>query len=233
MKKILDILFIVIPALIIILGVTRVFLKKTRGINGLTMVLAIILLFAGLVRYYIFPDRSSSGSNDPKPLPITVSKHSEAFNASLENVLAAYSKLTNDLASGDTASIGNSGRAMQSALDSFRVEELMVDTIIYQTSLQPLENARSEMKAILMDPSLEEKRASMNVFSNELFSLLSIVHYDISKIYWLECPTAFGEDKPGNWLSKTEQSMNPYGKHDCNEIKTTLNFVPVDSTKKE
>ena len=230
MKKIIDILGIVLPALIILLGVIRIFVKRTKGVNGLIMFFAILLLIAGLIRYYAFPDRTVSNS-DSKATPLAVSKHSEEFNKSLESILTEYSTLISAFARSDSSQINNEATELKGALDSFRIQELMIDTLIYQTALQPYENAKVELTSIIADPSMVEKRASLNIFSNELFTLVSTVRYDLSKLYWHECGTAFGEGRPGNWISKTEQSENPYGQKDCAEIRTTINFVPVDSTK--
>ncbi|MBN8673588.1 MAG: DUF3347 domain-containing protein [Chitinophagales bacterium] len=232
-KKIIDLLAILLPALIILLGIIRVFVQKTKGINGLTMLFAILLLLVGLIRYYVFPDKDSTGGDHTKAIPLTVSKHSEAFNLSLEKVLTAYYQLTGDFVSADTNRIAQSAAVLKTALDSLKIDELKVDTLIWQTALQPYENTKAELAAIIADPSLAEKKASLNILSNELFTLLSTVRYDLAKLYWQECNAAFGEEKPGNWISKTEQSVNPYGQKDCAEIKTTLNFVPADTTKKQ
>jgi Protein of unknown function (DUF3347) len=233
MKKVIDILGIVLPVLIIILGIIRIFVQKTRGVNGLTMFFAILLLVIGFVRYFIYPGGGGSATNDPKPLPLTVSKHSEAFNQSIEKVLNAYYIMADVFVKDDTSAINQSGNNLKIALDSFKVEELKQDSLIYETALQPLQNIKSEIASIIEDPSIKEKRGSLNILSNELFTLLSTVRYDRAKLYWQECTSAFGEDKPGNWLSKTEQSANPYGQRDCAEIKTNINFVPADTTKKQ
>ena len=231
MKKIIDILSIVLPALIIILGIIRVFVNKTRGINGLTMFFAISLLLAGLIRFYLIPGGGSSGDNGPKPPPLSVSKHSEAFNLSLDNVLKAYYNMTIGFADNSITAINEHGASLKTALDSLKLDELKVDSLIYQTAMQPYENAKAEIGSILADPSMDEKKGSLNIFSNELFALLSTIHYDRAVLYWLECDKAFGEDKPGNWLSNAEESLNPYGQKDCRDVKTRINFVPVDSTK--
>ena len=233
MKKVIDILGIVLPALIIILGIIRIFVQKTRGVNGLTMFFAILLLMIGLVRYFVYPGGGGSHNNEPKPLPLAVSKHSEVFNQSLENVLKAYYVMADGFVKSDTGVINQSGNNLKIALDSFKVEDLKQDSLIYETALQPLQNLKSEIASIIADPSINEKRGSLNIFSNELFTLLSTVRYDLAKLYWQECTAAFGEDKPGNWLSKTEQSANPYGQKDCAEIKTNINFVPADTTKNQ
>jgi Protein of unknown function (DUF3347) len=232
MKKILDLLGIILPALIIILGIIRVFVQKTRGVNGLTMIFALLLLLGGLVRYFVYPGGGGSHSNEPKPPPLSVSKHSDAFNQSVENVLNNYYGLTVGFVNSDTAIISQSGSSLKAAIDSFKADELKQDSLIYETALQPLQNIKSEIASIIADPSVAEKRGSFNILSNELFTLLSTVRYDRAKLFWQECSAAFGEDKPGNWLSRTEQSANPYGQKDCAEVKTNINFVPADTTKK-
>lgn len=228
MKKVLDIVGIVLPALIIILGITRIFVKKTKGVNGLIMLFAILLLIAGLVRYFAFPDKDSRGE-DNKAIPLTVSKHSEAFNESLEKTLSAYYSLTSAFTREDTIKINSAASNLSIALDSFRLEELKTDSLIYETALQPYQNAKAELNSIISDPSLEEKRLSLNILSNELFALFSTVRYDRAKLFWQECNNAFGEGRPGNWISKGEKENNPYGKEDCSELRTTINFVPEDS----
>lgn len=232
MKNIIEILGIVLPALIIILGIVRVFVSKTKGVNGLTMLFAVLLLIIGFIQYFIFVD-SSSNDDGPKPPPLAVSKHSAAFNQSVENILNAYFRLTDGFVNNDLSAINQSGNELKTALDSFKIEELRIDTLIYETALQPYGNTKAEISSIVADPSVEEKKGSLNIFSNELYSLLRTVRYDQAKLYWKECPVAFGEGKPGNWLSKTEEVLNPYGIEKCAEIRSTINFVPGDTTGKK
>ena len=234
LKKIIDILGIALPLLIIILGIIRLFVKKTKGVNGLTMIFAFLLLLAGGMRYVFYPTSGgSSHDSGPKPVPLSVSKHSDIFNRSMEEVLTHYYDLTDGFVKGDTSLIGRSALGLKTALDSFKIEELKVDSLIYQTALQPYANTRSELASIIADPSLAEKKGSFNIFSNELFQLITTARYDLAKLYWQECDKAFGEDKPGNWLSKTEKSDNPYGQADCAEVRVTVDNVPAaDTTKK-
>lgn len=241
-RQIIDLLSIVLPLLIILLGILRLFVKKNGWVNGLVMVCAVLLLLGGLIRYFILGSGGGGANRDngPKPLPIAVSKHSDPFNRSFESVLTAYYALSDAFAKGDSVVINRQATTLSGALDSFAINELQVDTIIYQTALQPYENAKAETAGITGDPSMEEKRGSFNILSNEIFSLISTARYDLGKVYWLECDKAFGDDKPGNWISKTEQGQNPYGQKDCAELKTTIDFVPApaptppaDTTKKK
>ncbi len=232
MRKIIDILAIILPALIILLGFIRLFSgSKTRNFHGLIMLIAILLLLVGLTRN-IFFSRKESHETEPKALPITVSEHSDNFNLSLENVLNAYYNMTDAFSKDDVTAINKSGAELKIALDSLKIDELQKDTLIYQTALDPLANAKVELTSILADPSIDEKKGSLNIFSDHLYTFIRIVRYDIAVLYWLECTSAFGEDKPGYWISKTEESSNPYTKENCAAVKTTIDFVPADSTKK-
>lgn len=245
MKNIVDILGIAFPALIIVLEFFRLFSvaqtgRKIKVINGLIMLLAFLLLLAGLIRYLFFTG-SSSHNSEPKLVPLVVSKHSELFNQSADNVLNAYYKMTEGFVNSDTAAINRSGTALKLALDSFKVDELQKDTIIYETALDPLANAKVEVASIITDPSINEKRGSLNILSDNLRNLLVIVKYDRAKIYWQECPVAFNDQNPGNWLSSSAEVHNPYlgsnskyepGSKEYGGPKDTVNFLMTDTTKK-
>ena len=244
MKKVIDILGIVLPALIIILGVIRIFVKNTKGINGLTLFLAILLLLGGLVRYFFYQGGSSNDTEHSR-LSLPVSKHSDAFNKSMGDILNAYFKMTEGFVNWDTAVINSSCNELKISLDSLKLEELKKDTTgIYESALDPLANSKTEVASILTDPSIAEKRGSLNILSDNLRTLLISVKYDREKIYWQECPMAFGEDRPGNWLSKTKVARNPYmGAKDpqygdkmlnCGGPKDTIKFeMTIDSTKRQ
>jgi len=246
-KKVIDILGIVLPALIIILGITRLFVKKTKGFNSLTILFALLLLIGGAIRYLFYPDRHNNNPDaDHKLESIRVSSHSEAFNLSMEKSLNAYFKMTEAFVNWDTSAIRASGNELKAALDSFNIDELKKDSAgIYESAVDPLANARTEAGSILADPSILEKRGSFNILSENLRLLITAVKYDGAVLYWQECPSAFGEDRPGNWLSKTKDARNPYqGTKDpefgsrmlnCGSSKYTLQFdpPPADTTKKQ
>lgn len=234
MVKILNILSIVFPLIIIVLGLIRYYSDGKRSFGGTITFFAVLLLLVGLFRYF-FIGNGGGGSNHsgPPPESLPVSKHSEAFNNSVTAVLSAYYKMADGFVNGDISAINISGNELKIALDSLKIDELQKDSIIYETVLDPYSNAKTELSAILSDPSIDEKKGSLNILSDNLRNLLVIVKYDRAKIYWNECPTAFGEDRPGNWLSRNIESRNPYTKEpDCGGPKDTIKFdPPVDTTK--
>ncbi|MFI5133239.1 MAG: DUF3347 domain-containing protein [Chitinophagales bacterium] len=247
MKKIIDILGIVLPFLLLLMPLFRrlLFGKKRSGVGGAVYIqpgiirflytfFIFLLLLLGITRYLFFSGSGSNGS-DTKDIPLTVSKHSGTFNESLQHVLDAYYRMTDAFASSDTTAIDKYALQLKTALDGFKLDELKKDSSIYLTALDPVANAKAEVESIIKDPVIEEKRGSLNILSDNLRSLLVTVKYDMAKVYWQECSEAFGEDRPGNWLSRTVEVKNPYPLKDnkeCGGPKDTLNYIPVDTTKK-
>jgi hypothetical protein len=241
MKNVIDILGIVLPALIIILGFVRIFSgNRKNSYNGFILFIAILLLLAGIIRFIFFRN-SGSGNSEPSPTGLTVSKHSDAFNGSLENIMHEYYGMTEGFVTWDTAVINTRGNDLKQKLDSLNIEELRKDTTgIYESATEPLANARMEVNTLLKAASWEPRRTSFNLLSDNLRLLLTIVKFDKSVIYWQECPMAFGDDRAGNWLSRTEEVRNPYlgtkdpkygnSMLDCGGVKATLDFTPKDST---
>jgi hypothetical protein len=249
MRKTLDILGIVLPALIIFISLFRPSLKtitqkagRARLVNSLVMFSAIVLLLAGIIKYLFFPGGGSRHS-EPDPEPLAVSKHSAAFNRSVQSLLNAYYNMSEAFVNWDTVKINSHGNELKTALNELKIEELKVDTTgIYESALDPLANAKSATDAILNDPSLDNKRVAFNNLSDNIRMLFIVVKYDGNKVYWQECPMAFGEDRPGNWLSKTDEVRNPYlGLHHpqyrdemlkCGGPIDTINFMQPDTVGK-
>jgi hypothetical protein len=248
MPKVLNILSIVFPFLIIVLGLIRYYSDGKRNFSGTITFLAILLLLIGLFRYFFQPGigGGSSKNSGPPPVSLHVSKHSEAFNQSIGKILTAYYKMTEGFVNWDTSVINISGNELKTKLDSLNLDELKKDgTGIYESAVDPLANTKVELTSIIADPSISEKRGSLNIFSDNLRLLLTTVKYDRAVLYWQECPMAFGEDRPGNWLSETKEVRNPYlGTKDpqygdkmlhCGAPKYSIKFDPpvVDSIKRQ
>jgi len=248
MVKILNILAIILPLLIIILSLVRYYSDGKRNFAGTIGFLALLLLLMGLFRYFFVVSGgggSSSSDSGNKEQALSVSKHSEAFNVSMDNILNAYYKMTEGFVNWDTVVINSSANELGTALDSLKIDELKKDSMIYLTVLDYYNNARAEVASIIADPSIAEKRGSLNILSDQLKTIWTTVKFDRQKAYWQECPMAFGDDKPGNWLSKTKEVRNPYlgtqhpeygnGMLECGGPKDTIRFdppaPPVDTSK--
>jgi hypothetical protein len=141
----------------------------------------------------------------------------------------------------DTIEVDKQASNLKLALEQLKIDELKKDTDIYQTAVSSLDNVKTELNGMISDTGIEAKRESLNLFSNQLYDLLRIIHYDTGKIYLQECPMAFQEETPGNWLSATSKVRNPYmgtkhpkyhsGMLECGGPKDTLNYMTAENKK--
>ena len=202
-------------------------------IFGMKKVLLVYLvLIAGIVTWYYTAGKPKRTVDDSKGEALKVSKHTLEFNRSIEEVMNSYYRLTGGFVKQDISSINTTASQLKSAIENLRIQELQQDSSIYETAASIWDNSKSELQGILDNPAVETKRQSLHQFSDQLYTLLNTVRYDLAKLYWMECSTAFGEDAPGNWISNSDQSQNPYGKTDCSTVKRVIDFTPGDSTKK-
>ena len=209
----------------------------------LLVLLVLILGFVGFIWFFYFRGGKKLPKG-PAPVPLAVSKHSGAFNQSVQSALDDYYAMSEGFVNWDTVVINKNAAVLKTALDELKVEELKVDTTgIYESVLDPLANAKTATASILAESSIDNKRTAFNNLSESLRLLFIIVKYDANKLYWQECPMAFGEDRPGNWLSQTDAVRNPYlgNKHpkykddmlDCGGPKDTINFMLPDTTQRK
>ena len=203
------------------------------------VLLILILALAGIWLVF-FKGKKETGPED-RQQPVSVSKHSDVFNVSAQKMINSYYDLTEGFVVWDTNTVNKYALELKANLDSLRLDQLQKDTVIYQTATGVLGNAKSEVDGLLKDGSLDEKRLALNSLTQYIYDLLRTIRYDQSKIYFQECPMAFGEDQPGNWLSKTAAVRNPYlgtqhpkfkdGMVNCGGPRDTLNFMLKDAAK--
>jgi hypothetical protein len=206
-------------------------------------ILAILLLaFVGYI-WFVYFRGGKKGPKGPEPVPLSVSKHSDSFNQSVQSMLDAYFVMSEGFVNWDTLVVNKNAAALKTALDNLKIEELKVDTTgIYESVLDPIANAKTATASIINDPSIDNKRTAFNNLSENIRLIFIVVKYDANKLYWQECPMAFGDDKAGNWLSKTDSVRNPYlgtkhpvykdGMLECGGPKDTINFMIADGAKK-
>ena len=203
------------------------------------LILLLVVVGAFLLYKYAF---KKDEPKEEEPKPIAVSKHSSAFNQSVNNVLDHYFQMTEGFVNWDQQVVSQSSQALKTALDSFSVEELKFDATIYETALFPLNNAKNNTAIIVSATDWNERRRALQDLSDNLRNLLLTVKYDQAIVYWQECPMAFGDGVAGYWLSNKEEVVNPYlGTKDpkygdtmlnCGETKMKIDFTVAESSEK-
>jgi len=210
------------------------------------MGLAVIFLLvsAAVLYFFVFNKESEEKKVVDVNSPVrTVSKQSEAFNLSVENLLNAYYAMNEGFVNWDTVAVKKNSLAFKNTLDSFKLDELKTDSANLESAERSLNAVKSETIAIVEDDKLDEQRGSLNILSQALYDFINKIKYDRAKIYYQECPMAFDDVKSGNWLSAQKEIRNPYlgtshpkyksGMLKCGSTKETINYTGIASDEKQ
>ncbi len=171
------------------------------------LLITLILLISAFIIWKIILQGKNKPAGSP---PVAITVNSTAFNISLKAALDAYIKMSEGFVNWDSTLINTSAGQLLIALDSLKTEDLRKDSAIYLTAVSHIDIARTETQSLLNENNWKEKRGSLNVLSQNFYDLLRSVQYDIDKIYYQECPMAFGEDSYGYWVSTKKPIRNPY-----------------------
>jgi Cu(I)/Ag(I) efflux system membrane fusion protein len=189
------------------------------------LVLVLLFAVAAFTVYWIF-FKGESGPEGPKQQPLTVSRHSEAFNAGIDSLLQFYSTVKDALAAADSLAAKEVAASLAAYTNRLQMDELKKDTAgIFESAAMFVTDIRTNTESLTQSATLNDMRQDFKAISDNLYPLLRTVHYEGKKLFWQYCPMAFGEGRGANWISNTEAIVNPYlGKNhaDCGEIQDTI-----------
>ena len=175
-------------------------------------VLAIVfLIIVILAVWFLFfkTDAVTTTSNETES--VATAKHSDQFNQEIANTMNTYMSMKNAFIDSDTALIKSETSKFINSIDNLHLNELQKnDSSIFMAMQQNISDIKGNANPILQEKDLAEMRHDFSMVSENLYPFLKTVGYEGQKLYWQNCPMAFGEDKPANWLSSTSEILNPY-----------------------
>jgi Cu(I)/Ag(I) efflux system membrane fusion protein len=169
--------------------------------------LAIIVLGA----WYLFFKKDKKTVAPEGPHTMAAIQHSAGFNKSIDNLIDTYLGVKDALVDWDSAAVREKTVSFLAFADSLRLDEIKKsDSSVFMAVQQNVSDIKANAQPMLLETSIAEMRQDFNMISENLYPLLKSIGYEGQKLYWQNCPMAFGEDKPANWLSKTAGIDNPY-----------------------
>jgi hypothetical protein len=179
---------------------------------------------------------TNSEQKTEKSEVVTESKHSAAFNQSVQSAMDAYYNLTEAFVNWDSVKASSLAATLHTKLDSLSLGDLKKETPAEASKAETsVANAKKDLSGMVAAKDIIAKRHAFNSLSDNLFQFLNTVRYDRQKLYLQECPMAFNDEEPGHWLSASEAIRNPYlGLHhprykgamiECGETKEIVNYT--------
>jgi Protein of unknown function (DUF3347) len=172
--------------------------------------LLILLLAVATLITYLLLSKKNTADPEKKPEAISVTGKSSAFNNAFTSVLDAYYKLEQAFVEWDTTAIRSASVELSQKMDSLHILGLKADSSVVKTAGNLAQSITGELTGLMGEPTIEQKRRSFNMLTDELYNLIRTVQYDGGTIYHIRCPMAFGDNAEGYWLSKTHEISNPY-----------------------
>jgi Protein of unknown function (DUF3347) len=193
----------------------------------------LLVAVAAFGAYWYLTRNTDNGGGGEKQSAIGLKKHSNKFNTSVTNMMTAYFGMQNAFIEADTTKAKESCKKFIASIDSVDFNELKDDSAaVIQNAKMFFSDAKANASSLLMQTSIIEMRKDFSMVSDILYPAFKSINYSGETMYWQNCPMAFGENKPANWISSTKEIMNPYmGKNHpeykgtmlhCGEVKETL-----------
>ena len=182
--------------------------------------LAIIVFGAWWLFFKTDKDKTES---EPKVEALTVKKHSKEFNQKVADAINSYIDMKNAFVDGDTLNIKANANKFITSVDSLQLNELQKDNAqILAAAQQQVSDIKANAQPILQETDITQMRQDFRMVSENLYPFLKTIGYEGQKLYWQNCPMAFGEDKEANWLSNTSEIINPYLGKNHPEFKSAM-----------
>ncbi|MEO6719197.1 MAG: DUF3347 domain-containing protein [Ferruginibacter sp.] len=187
------------------------------------IVILLLILLVGFGVYWYFNREKKSGPREPKAAALVVAKNSPGFNQGIDSLLDTYFTIKEAFVDADTAKAKAATRQLISMTDSSRLVELKKDPSgIYESAATQLNDVKLNAESLLNQKDITEMRQDFRMVGESMYPLLKTIGYEGKKLYWQNCPMAFGEDKGANWISNTTEIVNPYLGKNHPEFKGTM-----------
>ena len=179
------------------------------------LVVAVVIVVV-LAVWFLFFKPANKTMVSPQLTTNAAKKHSPEFDQQITSLINSYVAMKNAFVDADTSEIKAKTSGFIASADSLNLNELQEkDSSIYMTVQQNVSDIKANADPILEENDITEMRHDFSMVSENLYPFLKTIGYEGQKLYWQNCPMAFGDDKPANWLSNTAEINNPYlGKKD-------------------
>ena len=183
---------------------------------------AVIVIVVIIVAWWFFSGKKQ-GEKQPKQEALKIQKHSADFNSSIDKTITSYLAMKDAFVNADTTSIRSQTQAFIGSLNAIKLNDLSKDDSSITISAQQfVSDVKVNAEAVLQEKDVTEMRQDFRMVSENLYPFLRTISYEGTKLYWQNCPMAFGDNNGANWISNTRQIINPYLGKNHPQYKATM-----------
>ena len=198
------------------------------------LILFIVLILLAFSVYWFMLRTKEVKPKEPKQAAITVKKHTETFNIAIDHLMNAYFGMKDAFVDADTARAKQQTVLFIQLLDSIPVAELKKDdSLIVETAKATIADIKANASSLLQQTDITEMRQDFRTVSDMLYpAFFKTINYEGPALFLQNCPMAFDGDKDANWISNSNEVVNPYlgKKHpkfkatmlNCGEVKDSI-----------
>ncbi len=202
---------------------------KKRGLIYFIVIIIAVALYWFLLR----PTPNSQES--PKQAAIVIKKHSQVFNNNIDKLMSDYIALKDAFVEADTTLVKAKCLLFIQSLESIDTIELKKDTsLIYETIKATIADVQANASSLLVQTDITEMRKDFSGLTDMMYpTFFQVINYEGPTMYLQNCPMAFADTIPANWISNSNEVVNPYlgKKHpkykaamvNCGEVKDSIN----------
>ncbi|UCJ09305.1 DUF3347 domain-containing protein [Chitinophaga pendula] len=192
----------------------------------MTKIASRCLLALWLMAAIACQQQPAPADNSAADTTILKAPYADVFYDSLQLVIADYYTLSSALVKADTNAANAAALTLRQHLDSLPLGLLQVDSSRLSVIRENTGSISAEVAGLLLEKTLDNKRASFEMISDLLFDLVKTTGIKGKTIYRQYCPMAFN-NKGAYWLSDTTEVLNPYFGDKmlhCGEVTDTLHY---------
>ena len=160
--------------------------------------------------------------------------HSSNFIKRIENAVDHYLAMKDAFVNADTAAVKMHASDFVQALDSINADEMKSDSgAVVETAKASIADIQSNIVSLLKQTDITEMRKDFSMATQIMYpAFFQSINYEGKKLYLQHCPMAFNDTEGADWLSYSDEIMNPYlgkkhpkykaGMLHCGEIKDSV-----------
>ena len=184
--------------------------------------------------YFFFTKKSDVIEPETKQEAIVLKKHSDTFNQSINQLVDTYLSVKDAFVEDDTSMIKSKTIEFCKQLETLNLSELAKDSAgIFETVNMTKTDILANANSLLQQNDITEMRRDFSALTDVMYpTFFNAIKYEGPALYLQNCPMAFNDTEPANWISNNKEIVNPYmGKHhpkyhsgmlNCGEIKDTI-----------